>query len=265
MKSGLPTYGQQATVATRTLVDCKGCIRCCEHGLVYVVDDERERLINLGVPLVSASGVSFIQRRSDGSCPMLDREGKRCTIYEDRPLCCRLFPLDLFAFEGELGWAVADKCPEDRKFFEASGASHFRLGGRAIREIAAALDGRMDDDLREFFRRKERAAARVEVIEVEDDGWTPLAVGAVSRETRAVAMAREEKKRESKKELLKRKLKEKQRGKKDAERKKRRRRQALSRRGVAAISDELRLKEHQAHSQRVPRGYQQDESSSLTS
>ena len=29
--------------------------------------------------------------RSDGGCPFLDTAGKRCTVYEDRPLGCRTF------------------------------------------------------------------------------------------------------------------------------------------------------------------------------
>ncbi|MBS1152131.1 MAG: hypothetical protein H6Q89_3829 [Myxococcaceae bacterium] len=29
--------------------------------------------------------------RADGGCPFLDPSGKRCTVYEDRPLGCRTF------------------------------------------------------------------------------------------------------------------------------------------------------------------------------
>ncbi len=29
--------------------------------------------------------------RADGACPFLDTEGKRCTVYEDRPFGCRTF------------------------------------------------------------------------------------------------------------------------------------------------------------------------------
>lgn len=29
--------------------------------------------------------------RADGGCPLLDAGGKRCTVYEDRPLGCRTF------------------------------------------------------------------------------------------------------------------------------------------------------------------------------
>lgn len=29
--------------------------------------------------------------RADGGCPFLDAEGKRCTVYADRPLGCRTF------------------------------------------------------------------------------------------------------------------------------------------------------------------------------
>ena len=29
--------------------------------------------------------------RADGGCPLLDADGKRCTVYEDRPLGCRTY------------------------------------------------------------------------------------------------------------------------------------------------------------------------------
>ena len=29
--------------------------------------------------------------RADGACPLLDKEGKRCSVYDDRPLGCRTY------------------------------------------------------------------------------------------------------------------------------------------------------------------------------
>lgn len=36
-------------------------------------------------------GRSLPPPRADGACPFLDAAGKRCTIYEDRPLGCRTY------------------------------------------------------------------------------------------------------------------------------------------------------------------------------
>jgi len=41
--------------------------------------------------LLEASGPRLPPARDDGSCPFLDAEGKRCTVYADRPFGCRTF------------------------------------------------------------------------------------------------------------------------------------------------------------------------------
>jgi Fe-S-cluster containining protein len=44
-------------------------------------------------------------------CVFLDREGK-CSIYDLRPLDCRLFPLDIIEENGEYYWCVFTTCPD---------------------------------------------------------------------------------------------------------------------------------------------------------
>jgi uncharacterized protein len=41
--------------------------------------------------LLEAAGGRRPPPRADGGCPFLDAEGKRCTVYADRPLGCRTF------------------------------------------------------------------------------------------------------------------------------------------------------------------------------
>jgi uncharacterized protein len=38
-----------------------------------------------------ADGRPLPPAREDGGCPLLDQEGRRCTVYSDRPLGCRTF------------------------------------------------------------------------------------------------------------------------------------------------------------------------------
>ena len=111
----LPILSTQAGRTSARLVKCGGCTACCERGgPVYVREEEVEGLRELGVPIVTTGGVAYIRRLADGSCPMLDRVGKRCRIYEKRPQCCRLFPLDVLVIDGRLQWAISDLCPESR-------------------------------------------------------------------------------------------------------------------------------------------------------
>jgi Fe-S-cluster containining protein len=103
-------YSRAESVST-LLVSCQGCTLCCESGMVYVLEDERERLSRLNVPLVTFGPITYIERASGGACPMLDREARRCSIYEDRPFCCRLFPADIFNRRGRLEWALMTTVP----------------------------------------------------------------------------------------------------------------------------------------------------------
>lgn len=70
---------------------CPGTSECCQLAVTQrppwlwpsewkVLEAALERA---GRPLPPA--------RSDGGCPFLDAAGRRCTVYEDRPLGCRTF------------------------------------------------------------------------------------------------------------------------------------------------------------------------------
>jgi Fe-S-cluster containining protein len=80
-----------------------------------VLPEEKVKLESLGVPIVTVNGVYFIQRAEGGACPMLSKEGRRCTIYEERPICCRLYPIDLLNRKGAIEWALYEYCPIERK------------------------------------------------------------------------------------------------------------------------------------------------------
>lgn len=70
---------------------CPGTAECCQlqvtKRLPWLWPSEwavlEARLRRDGRPLPLA--------RADGGCPLLDATGKRCTVYEDRPLGCRTF------------------------------------------------------------------------------------------------------------------------------------------------------------------------------
>lgn len=59
-------------------------------------------------------------------CPQLDRQTSKCTIYEDRPVACRVFPVtpqdlierDLFSAETRCGYSFSRQIPFPNKFEE---------------------------------------------------------------------------------------------------------------------------------------------------
>lgn len=93
------------------MISCHGCFKCCRYSSVFVLKHEVERLRELNVPMHQIDGVHFITLKQDGYCPNLD-ENKKCSIYRDRPIACRIFPiylLDRPDFSKQ--WVLFQYCP----------------------------------------------------------------------------------------------------------------------------------------------------------
>ena len=96
--------------------DCR-CGRCCEVMIVEASfrDAEREpRIAETGSPLCDdmrtgvKEQIGWLLGRTDGHCVFFDPATRLCTIYETRPLACRIFDCD-----GEPGLICRD--PEEWK------------------------------------------------------------------------------------------------------------------------------------------------------
>lgn len=99
------------------------CGRCCETAIVEASfrDAEREpRIAETGMPLMDdmrtgvKEQVGWMLGRKDGHCVFFDPENRLCTIYETRPLECRVFNCD--GPEGEIfrdreSWARKNLTP----------------------------------------------------------------------------------------------------------------------------------------------------------
>ena len=120
-------------------------------------------------------GISFIERMPDGSCPMLDRQRRRCSIYDDRPFCCRLFPIDILKLDGQLQWAISGQCPQDHRAFACADESDGKLGYGSISAIVQGLGMVLDGAEREFCQRKEGVAEGTELLERDIDNWVAVA------------------------------------------------------------------------------------------
>ena len=216
MMRALPVLSHQAANVSAALVNCKDCTECCEHGgLVYVDDTEIRQLRLLGVPIIKVDGVSFIKRKPDGSCPMLDREHKKCAIYENRPMCCRLFPLDILSVENNLRWAISNDCPDERRKFSAAEDSDSRIGLGTVSLMTSILDSSLTNEDMAFFTRKENVSARMEAFDRDGTSWNHL-VQCLKSEA---ASSNSLKMSETAKEKLRRKLEERKRRKKKEEEK----------------------------------------------
>ena len=91
-----------------------GCIRCCLNTEMPLCDSDILRIAGLGFRdflITKRSGVRLL-KNSMGRCVFHD--GRRCTIYKDRPEGCRLYP---FVFDLDEAKVVMDAhCPHRDKF-----------------------------------------------------------------------------------------------------------------------------------------------------
>lgn len=98
--------------------ECQTCRLCEEHvGLVYLFDDEASKAKKYRLPVLTTSqGVKYLGRTRDGWCSSFDPSTNTCSIYTDRPLCCRIYPLDLMKFDGIVWWVIHAECPIAQRF-----------------------------------------------------------------------------------------------------------------------------------------------------
>ncbi len=71
--------------------------------------------------------------RHDGGCPLLDATGRRCTVYEDRPLGCRTFFCE--KIRGPARQPVEAMDALSRKLRDLSEAMGDEIGPRPLREL----------------------------------------------------------------------------------------------------------------------------------
>lgn len=124
-RSGHYQHQRGVTLATDTLeAPCleKGCSACCKGTEMPLSEEDLERLGKLGhdpraFSLASTDGLLCL-RNVNGRCYFLAADGL-CTVYDDRPEGCRLYPLVL---SEETGEAVLDHdCPHKEDVAPARG------------------------------------------------------------------------------------------------------------------------------------------------
>ncbi len=122
---------------------CPECARC-ERSVVYLTPAEQAHAREGGLPLFGG-GPTRTWNRLGCDCPFYQATTLTCGIYAQRPLICRLFPLDILAGDdGEYWWVVYEACEEVRR-----GKLKDRLA--ELRELAQEIGRRMPMHLKDAF------------------------------------------------------------------------------------------------------------------
>ena len=125
----------------------RSAARCerCERSVVYLSPRERAGAAESGQRVYGNGGGSRLNRQGC-RCPFYLGPSQGCAAYEDRPLICNLFPLDIIEREedGQYWWVLFGACEE---------VARGKLAGRIeeARELAREIDRRMPDDLKQAF------------------------------------------------------------------------------------------------------------------
>ncbi len=143
--------------------DCRGCQDPDCMGYIWLLKKEAERLYERGVPLVQINnGPTFIhsfpettQGQPDLSaryppCSQLCTDGRKCNIYEDRPLACHIYPIGLETKScGRIMWALHRDCLYIRKLEERGLLSDFE---HRARDIINNLSPQLLEEIIETYR-----------------------------------------------------------------------------------------------------------------
>ncbi|MGC8571260.1 YkgJ family cysteine cluster protein [Caldivirga sp.] len=93
---------------------CTLCGLCCINTRMELLPEDIERIEQLGYRLEDFAefdgeyGVWRL-RNVNNHCVFFDEESKKCRIYENRPVGCRLYPLN---YDDEYGVVVDKYCPQ---------------------------------------------------------------------------------------------------------------------------------------------------------
>lgn len=90
--------------------ECNGCSKCCF--IPWLLKEEyTPHLKNFGKSIKEINSVAIIMDLNH--CKF--EKGYRCKMYSDRPLDCRIFPLDIIEEDGKYWWCIFTICPKHEK------------------------------------------------------------------------------------------------------------------------------------------------------
>jgi Fe-S-cluster containining protein len=145
------------------VVKCDNCHSCCKHSSGFVLSHEVERLKKLKVPLQKVGNIHFMALNPDGTCPNLNDQNK-CSMYEDRPIACRMFPLNLMDRQDFIKkWVFFSFCPtENQLLMDASGYVSNRLILMTTHELEKCFNRQEIEEMLEA----DRMVSQVDYLEV---------------------------------------------------------------------------------------------------
>jgi Fe-S-cluster containining protein len=174
MKSILNEIYNQLNILT-SQPECEFCSHCEKNvGLVYVLADEIFVLKNLSINLINTGKeVSYIDRiqdiqnSSDWWCPCFDTLSLKCNIYKHRPLCCRLYPLDLMKIDIDYYWVIHNECPISKRILSNNSLNF-------IYEIINQMEKIIDPKIFSLLKKQDKLCKTIEFFSIAENNITKV-------------------------------------------------------------------------------------------
>jgi Fe-S-cluster containining protein len=110
---------------------------------------------------------------------MLDKVAKKCSIYENRPLCCRAFPIDIFSRNGELEWGVYSYCPPERVNPIILSDEGAEIDWEIVSLMTSIIEEYVPTPLLDFLAKEDKIASRIEFL--DDHANDFITLGPISK------------------------------------------------------------------------------------
>jgi len=82
---------EQLALAIQEFFECERCCKCCREMPIHLNDEDMDRLSRIdGEALFGKMEDNEVDNYLKTPCPYL--KGNECTIYESRPMSCKMFP-----------------------------------------------------------------------------------------------------------------------------------------------------------------------------
>src|ERR1051326_8241556 len=143
--------------------ECQTCRLCEENvGLVYLMGDEATKAQDHGLHVLTTDrGVQYLKRTNEGWCSSFDPSTNTCKIYNDRPLCCRIYPLDLMKINGEIWWVIHAECPIAQRFQRERRLSIFAA-------MTVAMERALTDEQLQHWLVQDKTSQEIEAFSFDE-------------------------------------------------------------------------------------------------
>lgn len=158
---------------------CQKCKDPCCYGYVWLLEEEASKLYKKGAPIIEINNsVNFIHSfpSKNGKIllnqikpPCALSKGGKCSIYKDRPLVCRFYPIDIRK-RGNMFYLVIHKeCPFIRKsaFLDKTTSLIYDVEQRLLKRILDTFE--RASELSNYPLGKESKSDYIRLLKIKKD------------------------------------------------------------------------------------------------